>query len=101
LHRTELDISPPPGNLLEELLGIEEDTPARRRMRAQLVREVMTRDPVFVDDEATLDEVVALMDARHIAQLPVVCGSSVVGVVSRVELLVAVAGALSPGAGKS
>jgi CBS domain-containing protein len=101
LHRTELDISPPPGNLLEELLGIEEDTPARRRMRAQLVREVMTRDPVFVDDEATLDEVVALMDARHIAQLPVVCGSSVVGVVSRVELLVAVAGALSPVAGKS
>ena len=70
-------------------------------MRAQLVREVMTRDPVCVDDEATFDEVVALMDARHIAQLPVVCGSSVVGVVSRVELLVAVAGALSPVAGKS
>jgi CBS domain-containing protein len=94
LHRTELDISPPPGNWLEELLGIEEDTPARRRMRARLVREVMTRDPACVDDEASLDEVVALMDARHIAQLPVVCGGSVVGVVSRVELLAAVANAL-------
>ena len=70
-------------------------------MRAQLVREVMTRDPVCVDDEAALDEVVALMDARQIAQLPVVCGGSVVGVVSRVELLVAVAGALSPVTGKS
>jgi CBS domain-containing protein len=95
LHRTELDISPPPGNFLEELLGIEEDTPARRRMRACLVRETMTRDPVCVDDEASLDEVVALMDVRHIAQLPVVCGGSVVGVVSRVELLSAVARALS------
>lgn len=94
LHRTELGISPPPGNWLEELLGIEEDTPAIRRMRAQLVREVMTPDPVFVDDEASLDEVVALMDARHIAQLPVVCGGSVVGIVSRVELLAAVANAL-------
>ena len=94
LHRTELDISPPPGNWLEELLGIEEDTPARRRMRARLVREVMTRDPACVDDEASLDEVVALMDARHIAQLPVVCGGTVVGVVSRVELLAAVANAL-------
>ncbi len=36
LHRTELDLSPPPGNWLEELRGIEEDTPARRRMRARL-----------------------------------------------------------------
>jgi CBS domain-containing protein len=95
LHRTELGISPPPGNFLEELLGIEEDTPARRRMRARLVRETMTRDPVCVDDEASLDEVVALMDVRHIAQLPVVCGGSVVGVVSRVEVLAAVARALS------
>jgi len=94
LHRTELDISPPPGNWLEELLGIEEDTPALRRMRSRLVREVMTPDPVCVDDEASLDEVVALMDARHVAQLPVVCGGSVVGIVSRVELLAAVANAL-------
>ena len=95
LHRTELDISPPSGNWLEELLGIEEDTPTRRRMGARLVREAMTPDPVCVDDEASLDEVVALMDARHIAQLPVVCGGSVVGVVSRFELLAAVARALS------
>lgn len=94
LHRIELDISPPPGNWLEEMLGIKEDTPARRRMCARLVGEVMTRDPSYVDDETSLDEVVALMDARHIAQLPVVCGSSVVGVVSRVELLAAVANAL-------
>jgi CBS domain-containing protein len=64
-------------------------------MGARLVREAMTRDPVCVDDEASLDEVVALMDARHIAQLPVVCGGSVVGVVSRFELLAAVARALS------
>ncbi len=95
LHRTELDISPPPGNFLEELLGIEEDSPARRRMCAHLVCETMTRDPVCVDDEAGLDEVVALMDMRHIAQLPVVCGGSVVGIVSRLELLAAVARALS------
>ena len=94
LHRSELEISPPPGNWLEELLGIEEDTAACRRMRARSVREVMTPDPASIDDEASLDEVVALMDARHVAQLPVVCGGSVVGVVSRVELLAAVANAL-------
>ena len=101
LDRTELDIPPPPGNWLEELLGIEENTPARRRMSARLVREMMTHNPICVDDEGSVDEVVALMDAHHVAQLPVVCGSSVVGVVSRVELLAAVARALSPVAGES
>jgi CBS domain-containing protein len=94
LHRTELDISPPPGNWLEDVLGIKEDTPARRRMGARLVHQAMTRDPIYVDDEATLDEVVALMDARHIAQLPVVRGGCVIGIVSRVELLAAVVHAL-------
>lgn len=101
LHRAELEISPPPGNWLEELIGIEENTPARRRMRARLVGEVMTLDPVSVDAEASLDEVIALMDTRHIAQLPVVCGGSVVGVVSRAELLAVVARALGSVAQKS
>jgi CBS domain-containing protein len=63
-------------------------------MRAGLVREAMTLDPVFVNDEATLDEVVTLMDARHVAQLPVVCGEIVIGIIGRVELLNAVAQAL-------
>ena len=94
LHRIELDICPPPGNWLEDLLGIEEDTPARRRMRALAVGAVMSRDPICVEEVASLDEVVARMDARHIAQVLVVCGPSVIGLVSRVELLAAVARAL-------
>jgi CBS domain-containing protein len=97
LHRVELDIDPPAGNWLEEILGIKEDTPARRRMQARVVREAMSRNPVCVSDETTLDEVVALMDARHVAQLPVVCGTTVVGIIGRVELLRAVAHALCPG----
>jgi CBS domain-containing protein len=96
LHRVELDIAPPPGNWLQDILGIEEDTPARRRMRARLVRETMTPDPVCVDDETSVEEVVALMDTRHVAQLPVVCGATVVGIIGRLELLTAVAKALRP-----
>jgi CBS domain-containing protein len=94
LHRVELDIGPPPGNWLEDILGIEEDTPARRRMGAALVRDVMSQDPVFVDHQATLDEVVTLMDSRHVAQLPVLCGAAIIGIIGRVELLNAVAHAL-------
>jgi CBS domain-containing protein len=94
LHRVELDISPPPRNWLEDILGFEENTPARRRMGAGLVRDVMSKDPVFIDDEATLDEVVTLMDARHVAQLPVLCGAAAIGIIGRVELLNAVAQSL-------
>jgi CBS domain-containing protein len=97
LHRVELDIDPPPGNWLEEILGIKEDTPARRRMQAHAVREAIPRNPACVNDETTLDEVVALMDMRHVGPLPVVCGATVVGIISRVELLKAVAHALCPG----
>jgi CBS domain-containing protein len=96
LHRVELDIDPPPGNWLEEILGIKEDTPARRRMQARIVSESMSRNPVCVSDETTLDEVVAPMDIRHVAQVPVVCGTTVVGIIGRFELLRAVAHALCP-----
>jgi CBS domain-containing protein len=97
LHRVELDVAPPPGNWLEEILGIEENTPARRRMQARVVRNAMTRNPLCVNEETSLDEVVALMDMRHVAQLPVVCGVTVVGIIGRLELLRAVAHALCPG----
>lgn len=67
LHRPELDISPPPGNWPGRI--------ARHRRRytrppthaCPVVREVMTRNTVCVDDEASLDDVVALMDTCHIA----------------------------------
>jgi len=35
-----------------------------------------------------------LMDARHVAQLPVVRGATVIGIIGRIELLNAVAQAL-------
>ena len=90
LRRAELDVDAPPGNWLEQFLGIEEDTPARRRMHARTVGEAMSRYPVCISDEATVSEVVALMDSRHVAQLPVLCGETLVGVIGRVELLCAV-----------
>lgn len=95
MHRSELDTDAPAGGWLQELIGIEKGGPARLRMRAKLVHEVMTRDPVCVDGDSSLDEAVALMDARHVAQLPVVCGPVLIGLIGRVELLTAVANALS------
>lgn len=89
LHRDELGVVPPAGNWLEELLGIEEDGPARQRMRTMNVATIMTRDPVCVDENASVNDVIKAMDRRRVAQIPIVRVGKVIGIVSRFELLVA------------
>ncbi|HLZ01149.1 MAG TPA: CBS domain-containing protein [Bradyrhizobium sp.] len=95
LHRDELGITPPEGNWLEMLLGVEEGGPARERMRALRVAAIMTPDPVCVDEDATVDDVIAEMDMRRVAQLPVVCAGKVIGMISRFELITALERSLS------
>src|SRR5689334_16526198 len=87
LHRDELGVRPPAGNWLEEILGIEEGDPARERMRALRVGTVMTPDPVSVDEDASVDDVIMAMDSRHVAQIPVVSAGKVVGMINRFQLL--------------
>ncbi len=100
LHRDELGVSPPAGNWLETLLGIEEGGPARERMRALQVATIMTPDPVRVGEDATVDDVIAEMDRRQVAQLPVVCADRVIGMISRFELIAALERSLSRQAGE-
>ena len=89
LHRDELGVSPPAGNWIEAMLGIQEDGPARERMRALEVGAIMTSNPVCVDEDAAVDDVIAVMDQRKVAQVPVVCAGKVIGIISRFELLAA------------
>lgn len=49
--------------------------------------EIMTRDVVTVTPETTLREAVDLFSAKHISGAPVVCGHTVVGVVSASDIL--------------
>lgn len=56
------------------------------------ISDVMTADPVTVTEDALLEEVVALMEKRRIKRLPVMRGDSVVGILSRANLLHALAG---------
>jgi CBS domain-containing protein len=67
---------------------------------ARRVDEVMTSEPVTVGEDAELDEVVRLMEGRGIKRLPVVRGGRVVGIISRANLLHALAsvGKVAPAA---
>lgn len=57
------------------------------------VAEVMTRSVVTVAENSPLDHVVDLMERYHVKRLPVVRGDRVVGIVTRTNLLRAVAAA--------
>lgn len=55
------------------------------------VEEIMTCDVVTITQDATLPEIVELMEKRRIKRLPVMLGDKVLGIVTRANLLHAVA----------
>jgi len=61
------------------------------RTHGRRVDEVMTVDPVTISEDADLDDVVRLMEKRRIKRVPVTRGDTMVGIVTRANLLHALA----------
>ena len=59
--------------------------------RGRKVEDVMTRDPVVADEDTSLDELVHLMEKNGIKRLPVLRDDKLVGIITRANLLQAVA----------
>ena len=95
LHRVELGIEAPAKGWLQSLFGAASNSGYRARVGALQVALVMTKNPVCIEDDASVDEAVAIMDQRGVSQLPVTCGGILVGLISRAELLAAVERSLS------
>jgi CBS domain-containing protein len=76
-----LEILMGPGRLASEYV----------RTHGRRVEEIMTRDLVSVTPDTPLDEVVALMERRRVKRVPVLDGDIPVGIVSRADLLRALA----------
>jgi CBS domain-containing protein len=55
------------------------------------VGEIMTPDPIAVEEDSSLDEIVLLMERKNIKRLPVMRGDRLVGIVTRANLLQALA----------
>jgi CBS domain-containing protein len=55
------------------------------------VDEIMTTDPFTVSEDESLEKVVDLMERRHVKRLPVMRGGRMVGIVSRANLMHALA----------
>lgn len=89
IRRTEL-ISGTIASLDEMALPSEERANAYVRRNSWRVGDVMTSDPVTIDEEASLACVAKLMHQRAIKRIPVTRGGQLVGIVSRADLLQAI-----------
>ena len=70
-----------PGRLADEYV----------RTHARKISDVMTPEPYTVTEDTPLEDVVQLMEKRRIKRLPVVRGKALVGIISRANLLHALA----------
>ena len=77
---------------LEYLVGPGRLADEYTRSHGRKVSEIMTADPATVTEETPLDVVVRVMEKRQIKRLPVVRGQELVGIVSRANLMHALAG---------
>lgn len=62
------------------------------REQGRKVGEVMTKEPFTVTEDTSLEDIVDLMEKKTVKRLPVTRGDRIVGIMSRLNLLQAVAG---------
>ncbi|WP_246563166.1 CBS domain-containing protein [Bradyrhizobium liaoningense] len=67
----------------------EEGQIARERRRGLMVEAVMSRHPVCVDENATIEALVKEMDIHQISQVLVLRNRQVAGIVGRIQVLTA------------
>ena len=77
---------------LEFLIGPGRLADEYTRSHGRKVHEIMTPDPITVTEQTPLEEVVRVMEKHRIKRLPVMRGQELVGIVSRGNLLHALAG---------
>jgi CBS domain-containing protein len=93
LRRAELGTQRRRARWLEFLMGAGRLADEYVQTHGRKVEDVMTRDPETVPEDRQLSDVVQLMEKHQIKRVPVVRGNQVVGIISRANLLHALASA--------
>ena len=91
LRRSEIGTGRKRSTLLQFFAGAGKLATEFVHERGRKVEDVMTRDPITVNEQTPLSELVELMEKRGIKRLPVMSGKALVGIVTRSNLLQAVA----------
>jgi CBS domain-containing protein len=92
IRRSEIGTQRKRGRFLKFILGPGKEASDFFHEHGRKVAEIMTTEPLLtISEDATLEEIVALMEKNNVKRLPVTRGEKVVGIVSRANLLQAVA----------
>ena len=91
IRRSEIGTQRKRGRWLKFLLGAGLTATDYVHERGRKVSEVMTTDPITVAEDATLEQIVTSMETNSVKRLPVMRCDKLVGIVSRANLLQAVA----------
>ncbi len=87
LRRAEIGTERHRPKWLEFLVGPGRSASDYVHSHSRRVTDVMTDDPVSVDEHTSLEEVVALMEKHGVKRVPVLRDGAVVGIVTRADLL--------------
>jgi CBS domain-containing protein len=91
IRRAEIGTRRKRGNLLKLILGPGKSAADFVHEHGRKIAEIMTPAPLTITEDTALDEIVQLMENRNVKRLPVMRGDQIVGIVSRANLLQAVA----------
>jgi CBS domain-containing protein len=94
LRRAELGVEPRASRWLELLTSTDRLAADYARSHGRRAGEIMTREVVTVDAATPISEVAHVLEARHIKRVPVMRQGRLVGIVSRRNLLQALAASL-------
>ena len=92
IRRSEIGTQKKRGRWLSFLLGAGEAATDYIHENGRKISEVMTVDPITITEETPLDQIVSSMESNGVKRLPVMRDGKLVGIVSRANLLQAVAG---------
>jgi len=91
IRRSEIGTQRQRGRFLKFILGPGKAASDFVHEHGRKVAEIMTPEPLTITEDTTLEEIVELMEKNNVKRLPVTRGDKIVGIVSRANLLQAVA----------
>jgi CBS domain-containing protein len=91
IRRSEIGTQRKRGRFLKFILGPGKEAVDFVHEHGSRISEIMTPEPLTIAEDTPLPEIVELMEKNNIKRLPVMRGDKIVGIVSRSNLLQAVA----------
>ena len=91
LRREEIGTDKKRGRWLTLLVGAEKTAIDFAHQHGRKAGEIMSRDPVTIDEETALEQIVGLMESRNVKRFPVMRGDEIVGMVTRADFMPAIA----------